>query len=291
MRSDRHGPAGTSARGRSPAPATGAVLEVRNLHAGYGDLAAVRGVSFALAPGEIMAFLGANGAGKTTTLMATVGVLPRMSGTVMWEGKITKAPLHKLARAGIAFVPGAPSVISSLSARDHLKLGPGGVDGAVDRFPELKPLLNRPAGLLSGGEQQILSMGRALAGAPKVLLVDELSLGLAPLVVDRLLTAIRRAADDTALSVLLIEQQARRALTVADRWCLLHMGTITHSGQSGDREALEAAYLANLGNTSTVKPPRIDEAENPGLRAESARFEADTVDSRPRRAGAQAAEA
>jgi branched-chain amino acid transport system ATP-binding protein len=226
------------------------VLEVCNLRAGYGDLAAVRDVSFALAPGEVVAFLGANGAGKTTTLMAKVGVLPRMSGYVRWQGTATNAPLHKLARSGLAFVPGAPSVITSLSARDNLKLGPGSVDVALDLFPELKPLLDRSAGLLSGGEQQILAMARALAGLPKVLLVDELSLGLAPLVVERILTAIRQAADDTGLAVLLIEQQTRRALTVADRWCLLHMGVITHSGGSDDSAALEEAYRANLGNTS-----------------------------------------
>jgi branched-chain amino acid transport system ATP-binding protein len=240
------------------------VLEVRDLHAGYGDLAAVRGVSFALAPGEVVALLGANGAGKTTTLMATVGVLPRMSGTVWWKGEVTKAPLHKLARSGLAFVPGAPSVISGLSVQDNLKLGPGGVDGAVDRFPELKPLLDRPAGLLSGGEQQILSMGRALAGLPKVLLVDELSLGLAPLVVGRLLASIRRAADETGLAVLLIEQQARRALTVADRWCLLHMGMITHSGKASDSDALEEAYRANLGS-APAGGPWEDTAGDPGL--------------------------
>jgi branched-chain amino acid transport system ATP-binding protein len=255
MRSEKVGRSELAA-GPGGGAGAGFVLEVRDLRAGYGDLAAVRGVSFGLVPGEVLAFLGANGAGKTTTLMATVGVLPRMSGTVWWQGRATRAPLHRLARSGLAFVPGAPSVISGLSARDNLKLGPGGVDGAVDRFPELKPLLDRPAGLLSGGEQQILSMGRALAGSPRVLLVDELSLGLAPLVVERLLAAIRAAADESGLAVLLIEQQARRALTVADRWCLLHMGAITHSGLAGEREALEEAYRANLGGGPAGGPAR-----------------------------------
>jgi branched-chain amino acid transport system ATP-binding protein len=238
----------------APSEPSDALLEVRELTAGYGDLAAVRGVSFLLRPAEVVALFGANGAGKTTTLMATAGLLPRMGGHVFWQGSPISQPLHKLARSGLAFVPGAPSVIKALSTRDNLRLGPGGVDRAVALFPELEPLLGRRAGLLSGGEQQMLAMGRALAMSPKVLLVDELSLGLAPLVVDRLLQEVRRAADETQLAVLLIDQQARRALAVADRWHLLSSGVITDSGTADDAAALEAAYRANLGETMTPVP-------------------------------------
>jgi branched-chain amino acid transport system ATP-binding protein len=222
------------------------VLEIRELTAGYGDLAAVRKVSMALFPGEIVALLGPNGAGKTTMLLSTVGVLPRMGGQVWWQGAPCSSPLHRLARSGLAFVPGAPSVITGLSTRDNLRLGSGGVERAVSHFPELGGLLNRRAGLLSGGEQQMLSMARALASEPKALLVDELSLGLAPLVVDRLLAALRAAADSDGLAVLLVEQQVRRALAVADRWHLLSNGVITDSGRAEDHARLESSYLAGL---------------------------------------------
>jgi branched-chain amino acid transport system ATP-binding protein len=222
------------------------VLEIRGLTAGYGDLAAVRSVSLVLFPGEIVALLGANGAGKTTLLLSMVGVLPRMAGQVWWRGATCSLPLHRLARSGLAFVPGAPSVITGLSVRDNLRLGSGGVDRAVGYFPELGVLLDRRAGLLSGGEQQMLSMARALACGPKVLLVDELSLGLAPMVVDRLLAALRAAADADGLAVLLVEQQVRRALAVADRWQLLSKGVITESGDAADHARLESSYLAGM---------------------------------------------
>jgi branched-chain amino acid transport system ATP-binding protein len=223
------------------------VLEVRELTAGYGDLAAVRQVSISLFPGEIVALLGANGAGKTTMLLSMVGVLPRMQGQVWWQGAPCSSSLHRLARSGLAFVPGAPSVITRLSTRDNLRLGSGGVDRALGHFPELSGLLDRRAGLLSGGEQQMLAMARALACQPKVLLVDELSLGLAPMVVDRLLTALRAAADD-GLAVLLVEQQIRRALAVADRWHLLSNGEITDSGRPEDQARLQASYLAGMSD-------------------------------------------
>jgi branched-chain amino acid transport system ATP-binding protein len=224
------------------------VLEVRELVAGYGDLAAVRRVSFALAPGEIVALLGPNGAGKTTMLLSTVGVLPRMNGDVLWQGGPCASSLHRLARSGLAFVPTAPSVISGLSARDNLRLGSGGVDRALRHFPELGELLDRRAGLLSGGEQQMLSMARALASQPQALLVDELSLGLAPLVVDRLHRALRAAADSEGLAVLLVEQQVRRALAIADRWHLLSNGVIADSGLAEDRARLESSYLAGMSD-------------------------------------------
>jgi branched-chain amino acid transport system ATP-binding protein len=226
------------------------VLEVRELTAGYGDLAAVRKVSISLFPGEIVALLGANGAGKTTMLLSMVGVLPRMQGQVWWQGAPCSSSLHRLARSGLAFVPGAPSVITRLSVRDNLRLGSGGVDRALGHFPELSGLLDRRAGLLSGGEQQMLAMARALARRPKVLLVDELSLGLAPMVVDRLLRVLRAAADAEGLAVLLVEQQIRRALAVADRWHLLTKGVITDSGRPEDQARLESSYLAGMRSST-----------------------------------------
>src|SRR5882757_4633456 len=220
-------------------------LVVRGLTAGYGDLAAVRDVSFSVAPGEVVALFGANGAGKSTTLKATVGALPRMAGEVRWLGRPTSAPLYRMVREGLDFVPEERTIVPGLTARDNLRLTPNGVAGALSQFPELEKVLDRKAGLLSGGEQQMLILGRALSRRPKALLVDELSLGLAPLVVSRLLAAIRHAADADGVAVLLVEQQARRALSVADRWYLMTNGVLTGEGTSADGVGtLEAAYLA-----------------------------------------------
>ena len=224
------------------------VLELKGVTAGYGDLSAIRNICLAVCPGEVVALFGPNGAGKTTTLMAAVGQLPRSSGQVLWRGEESSSALHRLARQGLCYVPEERSIISSLSARDNLKLGSGGIDGALRHFPELAELLDRRAGLLSGGEQQMLTLGRALATKPTALLVDELSLGLAPIVVDRLLTAIRDAADHEGLAVLLVEQQARRALSVADRWYLLNNGTIVTHGTADQNDGFEAAYLASMSD-------------------------------------------
>jgi branched-chain amino acid transport system ATP-binding protein len=234
-------------------PTSGSVLEVTNLSAGYGDLLAIRGVSYQVHAGEIVAMFGANGAGKTTSLLATVGELRRSAGEVRWRGEKATSALHKLARGGLAFVPEAPSVIAGLSAHDNLRIGRGPVELALRYFPELKPLLSRRAGLLSGGEQQILAMARALACQPDVLLVDEMSLGLAPLIVERLMSALREIADQTGLGVVLVEQQARRALAVADRWYLMRNGEIT-GGAAVDvtTDGLEAAYLGSM--TGAARP-------------------------------------
>ena len=222
------------------------VLAVKGLSSGYGDLMAIRGVSYEVRRGEIVAMFGANGAGKTTTLLATVGELPKTSGEVCWRGARAASSTYKLARLGLAFVPEAPSVISGLSALDNLRIGRGPVSLALEYFPELEPLLNRRAGLLSGGEQQILAMARALAGRPDVLLVDELSLGLAPLIVDRLMSALRAIADSAGIGVVLVEQQARRALTIADTWYLLRNGVIVDKGDASSGADLDAAYLGSM---------------------------------------------
>lgn len=234
----------------------GHVLRTTGLTAGYGALTAVRDVDVEVRAGEVVALFGPNGAGKSTLLQACVGLLPAMRGEVRWLDRSAGVPpLHRLARTGVAYVPEGRSVTTGLSVRDNLRLGPGGVAGAVAVFGELEPLLDRPAGLLSGGEQQMLVLGRALAGRPRALLVDELSLGLAPLVVERLLGALRRAADGDGLGVLLVEQQAREALGVADRWYLLRDGAVAHTGDGSDGlEVLQAAYL-----TRTTPDPSTGE--------------------------------
>ena len=167
------------------------VLETENLTAGYGDLAAVRDVSLSVRRGEIVALFGANGAGKTTTLKAAFGVLDRMGGEVRWRGRPTRGPVHRLARQGVGFVPEERAIISGLTALENLRIGQGSVDRAIELFPELAELLGRGAGLLSGGQQQMLALARVLAARPFALVVDELSLGLAPLIVQRLLDVLR----------------------------------------------------------------------------------------------------
>ena len=222
------------------------VLEARNLAAGYGGRPVVRDLDITLARGEISAILGPNGAGKTTALLTLAGALPPLSGDVLWHGHKTTKPLHQRVRDGMGFVPEERSVVVGLSTLDNLRLGLGSVDDALGFFPQLEPLLSRPAGLLSGGEQQMVTLGRALASRPAALLVDELSLGLAPLVIDHLLTTLRNAADRLGMAVLLVEQQARRAMRVADTWRLLRHGRVVASGDaSSGLDALEAIYLAS----------------------------------------------
>lgn len=228
-------------------PATDVLLAARDLSLSYGTVPAVRGLDLEVHAGEVVALMGANGAGKSTTLMGLAGLLSASGGHTELMGEPMSEPLHKRARRGVRYVSEERSVIRSLSTLDNLRLGPGPVEEALELFPELNPLLNRSAGLLSGGEQQILTLARALAGDIRVLLADELSLGLAPLIVQRLLKAARDAAAARGVGVLLVEQHANLALEHADRAYVLHRGEVVLSGPASElRERLdeiEASYL------------------------------------------------
>ncbi len=224
-----------------------AVLSAHDLSAGYGAAPVVKGLDLELHAGEVVALLGPNGAGKTTTLMALSGALTPTGGEVRIRGEATRQPVYRRCRKDMSFVPEQRSVISSMSVRDNLRLGRCDMELALSLFPELRPLLRRRAGLLSGGEQQMLILARALARGTKILLADELSLGLAPLVVERLLQAVRDAADE-GLAVLLVEQHVRKALAKADRVYVLGHGSVAFSGTAeeakGDLAALEQVYLS-----------------------------------------------
>jgi branched-chain amino acid transport system ATP-binding protein len=223
------------------------VLEACAISVGYGPIPVIRNLDLVVAPGEIVALLGANGAGKTTTLMALAGLLAPSEGVVKLHGRPTHGPLHARVREGMAYVPEQRGVFRKLTTLENLRLGRGDPDAAMTLMPELRELLPRQAGLLSGGQQQMLSVARALAAEPAVLLCDELSLGLAPLIVHRLLEAIRAAAK-RGVGVLLVEQHVRATLSVADRAYVLRRGSIVMSGTAqevGSRlDEIESSYLS-----------------------------------------------
>jgi branched-chain amino acid transport system ATP-binding protein len=211
-----------------------ATLEAEQVSAGYGPQAVIHEVDIAVYPGEVVGLLGANGAGKTTTLLTLAGELPPLMGRVLMDGTITTAPLHRRARAGLAFVPAEKSVFMGLTARDNLRVAEADLGAALELFPELEKRLGVRAGLLSGGEQQMLTLARALSRRPRVLLADELSMGLAPLVVKRLLAAVVRASKQMGTAVLLVEQHVRKALEHCDRAYVMHRGNIVLSGSAGE---------------------------------------------------------
>jgi len=203
-----------------------ALIEARGLSVGYGGATVVRDLDLEVSPGEVVALLGPNGAGKTTTLLALAGELRPAAGEVVWNGSARSAPLHRRARQGLAFVPEERSVFRGLTTRQNIAIGRGCDAGRVgELFPELVPIMGRRGGLLSGGEQQMLAVGRALGRPTKLLLADELSLGLAPKTVGRLLKAVRAAADE-GMGALVVEQHVHRVLEVAYRVYLLRNGRL-----------------------------------------------------------------
>ncbi len=231
------------------------MLCVKNLRSGYGRIEALHGVSLDVAAGEIVTLVGANGAGKTTLLRAISGVQPILSGRIYFDGRsIEHAPPHARVALGIAQVPEGRQLFAPLSVEDNLKLGawtrratePGpGLDRVYDLFPMLAELRHMLAGALSGGQQQLLAIGRALMANPRLLLLDEPSLGLAPILVDQILNVILNLKRE-GLTVLLVEQNAVAALGIADRGYVLETGTISVSGAAADIKndrRIREAYL------------------------------------------------
>lgn len=232
-----------------------AMLEVKNLNVYYGMIHAIRDVSFEVNQGEVIALIGANGAGKTTILHTVSGLLPSKSGAVTFEGKdITKAPGHSIVKLGMSHVPEGRRVFADLSILDNLKLGAytrpnsevqDSLENVYRRFPRLKERKSQSAGTLSGGEQQMLAMGRALMARPKIILMDEPSMGLSPLFVSEIFKIVEEISAD-GTTVLLVEQNAKKALSISDRAYVLETGKIVKSGSAStliNDDDIKKAYL------------------------------------------------
>lgn len=233
-----------------------AMLEIKDLQVYYGMINAIKGVSFDVQPGEVIALIGANGAGKTTILHTITGLVTPRSGSIVFEGHdLIKTAAHNIIKLGMAHVPEGRRIFQQLTVYENLKLGAyimkdkkqveNNLQYVYEHFPRLKERKNQVAGTLSGGEQQMLAMGRALMSNPKILLLDEPSMGLSPLLVNEIFGIIKEVSAD-GTTVLLVEQNAKKALSIADRAYVLETGNISLSGKASDLindEKVKKAYL------------------------------------------------
>ena len=233
-----------------------ALLEVNNLQVNYGVIRAIKGISFEVNEGEIVSLIGANGAGKTTTMQSIMGLIPIKDGTVTYDGKvINKIPGHKLVSMGMSQVPEGRRVFQELTVYENLVMGAytqkdkrkikEDIEDICTRFPRLGERKNQIAGTLSGGEQQMLAMGRAMMSHPKLLMLDEPSMGLSPLLVDQVFDIIKECHSQ-GMTILLVEQNAKKALSISDRAYVLETGDITVTGKGIEllnNEEVKKAYL------------------------------------------------
>lgn len=230
------------------------LLSIRNISAAYGKVLALDAVSIRVEPGEFVALVGANGAGKSTLMKVVMGSIPVVSGALQFDGRsILGLPTHEIAKRGIAYVPEGRGTLRELTVQENLRLGAftrkwdsearADFDAILERFPALKERLRQPAGTLSGGEQQMLVIGRALMARPRLMLLDEPSLGLAPLITAKIFDIIQRL-NRQGVAVLLIEQNARAALRVASRGYVIENGRIVQEGENlAESRAVQEAYL------------------------------------------------
>ncbi len=233
-----------------------AMLEIKDLKVNYGVIQAIKGINFSVEEGEVIALIGANGAGKTTILHTITGLITPSEGSILFNGTdLTRIPAHKIVSMGMAHVPEGRRVFADMTVYQNLKLGAftrtdkdeiqEALQNVYERFPRLKERSNQYAGTLSGGEQQMLAMGRALMSHPSIILMDEPSMGLSPILVNEIFDIIK-SVNESGTTVLLVEQNAKKALSIADRAYVLETGNITIDGKASDLlndDRIKKAYL------------------------------------------------